>query len=202
MEVAALIQRERRLLKPASATATVVNNSLDAQSTQFPQLGPDNPNNIHNREGHSMDAEQEFQATVTENVVALPIDSSTSINTSNNPNNNIDKDQTMDEPQLQLSPATSSLILQGPAYVGTRARTHPSSSAIKGDSVVHNEVPTLTEEVGTTRSKVAHGSTIPPRSQTNWAKVREKERAIRAKKRMQLKTLLSVCTRVHWMVQC
>jgi len=172
----------------------VVNNSPDAQPTQFPQLGPDNPNNIHNREGHSMDAEQEFQAPVTGNVVALP--------TSNNPNNNIDEDQTMEEPQLQLISATSSLILEGPAYVGTGARTHPSSSAIEGDSVVHNEVPTLTEEVGTTRSKVAHSSAIPPRSRTNWAKVRDKERAIRAKKRMQLKTLLSVCTRVHWMVQC
>ena len=108
----------------------------------------------------------------------------------------------MKVPQLQISPAISLLILQGPAYIGTRAQTRPSSSAIIVNLVVHNEVLTLTKEVGTTRSKVAHGSTISPRSQTNWAKVQEKERAIRAKKRMQFKTQLSVCTCVHRLVQC
>lgn len=186
--MASLIQRERRLSKPASAGASSgrVGSSSDAHQRPQSRL-PDKPIGVHNREDRLMDegpvtaniapptdnSMQEFQVLIAEDVAILT-DSSMPIDTSDDPN----EDKTS-EPQLQPMPP--------------RGHFPP----IERDARVHHKVPTIMGEASTTRGEKRRNSETPiPRA--NWKNVRNKQKAIRAKKWVKLTTLVTVCARSDW----
>jgi len=169
--VASLIQRERRLSKPASASAGANGVDSGSDTHQLPQLGPsDIPNS---REGRPMEAARESQAPLAENVAPSTDNSGR---------------------ELQAS-VVENVVLPTSSSMPNNDEDQIMEAAIQGDSRVPDDVPT-TEEASTTRGEMRQ-SLATPILRANWRNVRDKQKAIQAKKRVQLTTLYTVYTCSH-----